>query len=363
MLPLPYNTSAKAVKNNYKLSKSTYTTSSSLLYVNKKYIFTNSKGIYVKNSLKGKEKRIANKTATSPILSDGNKIYFVVTTGDSPEKYKYAIYSVKINGKSTTKLKSGKGPANLITCYNGSLYYSDSPHLGALYTERIKKLNLKTKKTKVISGSKTAAHTVYFNGKIYFSVPTFSVTDMNRSKVYSVDLKTEKIKSVINNASAYNYCCSNNLLGILSYKFDVRTAKTKNVYLYTVNKNNKITKSKRLSNNINVRFVSCNGKYAIYNDNSCNTYKIYLKSGVKKKLSKKIYFQHIICDMKSPSSTYLINVNSSNQIFVRKMVGDKLKKCKIAGKSYLKAACDNLWVAEGNLLLGKNNKFKYYKIK
>lgn len=370
--------SAKTVKNNYKKSDwGNLYTNSNLLYVNKKYIFANEKGIYVKKSLTAKGKKITGKVTEEMFLSDGKTVYFTVNSGGNLEQRKYAIYSVKTNGKGLKKIKSGKGLTELITVYKGNLYYGYAPQ-GSLYCTKINKMNLSSKKSKCISGKRDAAFTDYYNGRIYFSEAMGTMEYINENAVYSVDLKTEKIKKVVNHAfikKSYSGKTKKKLW-IDSYTYNLKSNKPTNHYIYIINSNNKKTRSKKLPDNSDVAYVNPSCTYAIiryFGDNNYIYYKLNLKTCKKAKISGITGYWYVVSDAKSGAFYFVgdSGSRSTHRMKVKKLFGTKTKTCKIGGKSSInlieyeisgKIYNVNYWISDGCFVVNEKGKFKSYKL-
>lgn len=359
-------TADASANNSFRLGEKNDT--SCLLYVNKKYIYSNKKGIFIKSSPKGKSKKITSKTTEEAILSNGKTVYFVTYpsgTAKEPEQINYKIYSVKTNGKGLKAIKSGKGMISLVTIYKNNLYYQDSKD-GNYYNNlpcRLVKLSHKSKKSKCISGSKTAGKVSYFNGKIYFSNYVFSYDEIDKdSIVYSVNLNNDKIKKEISYSASGNYSYTTSK-SIYFYSFKWSGSKMSNVRIYTIDKNNKLTKSKKLPNNSLVKHITSDGKYAIINNNE-TYYKFNLKTGAKKKIITTSGEFDITSGVKPTSSVYFIfDDNTTNRVAVKKLVGNKLKHCKISGNVNMKISNKSYWIAGNYLLVESNGLLKSYKLK
>lgn len=352
-----------------------YSGSTSLLYSGGKYIMANEKGIFVAKTPTSKWKKITSKYRGNggQLISDGKTIYFTTTTsggnsGQTSYTEKYIIYSIKTTGKSLRKIKSGSGPADLIACYGNNLYYGGSIDG---FRSNIIKLNLKNKKVRCVSGKYSAGLYQYLNGRIYFSPIPAEVSSEKSRNTYCLNLKTQKIKKVISHSIAMNMSKSTNSIAILSNKYGSSGGTTNN-YIYTINSKHKITKSKKLPNNVEMRMVSKDNKYAYYlksvpSTASLEYYRFNLKTGKKEKIkgtSKKQYY-NIIGDCKSSDIYFNINTYSNNSMNLKvyKLSGTKLIRQKISGKtSKTLNSSTNYWISGKYLITNCKGKIKVYKL-
>ena len=364
-----------------KKSDPTKNYSSSILYAGGKYILANESGIFVTTSPTSKWKKITSKYRGDGklFISDGKTIYFATTSPGDPSQYRYSIYSIKTSGKGLKKIKSGKGPVELIACYNGNLYYGTAP-VGSLYCTKMMKINLKSKKVKCVSGNHPAGVYSYLNGRIYFSELLVTVSEETRRTVYCLNLKTGKIKKVLNLCSAHNMSKSTNSIAILSNKYG-SSAGTTNNYIYTINSKHKITRSKKLPNNACLEFISKDNKYAYYRIiNSSRTgstyYRFNLKTGKKEKIKGtggRLAFD-IIGDCKSSGIYFIANdsiESYTNKIRVYKLSGTKLISQKIGNNKYkiLRTVSingrwthGNYWARGNTLITTEKGIIKTYKL-
>ena len=354
---------------------------SSLLYAGGKYVYSNKNGIYVKESLKEKGKRISKASpktewSNGSVLSDGKTVYYVTVKEGNDSEYEYAVYYVKTDGKDEKKVLSGVGPASLITVYDGSLYFKNNPDTEADEDTMIMRYKLGSKKEpELVSQDYQVNYNTYYNGKIYFSADTFYSMDILNDKsleypVYSLDLESGRIDIV----AEYSYADSiappdSENIAFYSRKISGTNAEK---YIYTVDKNDNIKKSERLPANADALFVDRNTEYALMCDYSSDKYekltKFDLKTGKDKTLAKADKgFQCEACTsgLKTGDTAYFVMTSEGKKytstVAVKKVTGDKAEACKINGKDKIEA--DSYWITEDKLVVEINNKLKVYELK
>lgn len=358
-----------ATAAEFSVSGLTETGESSLVYAGGKYIVANKKGIFVKKSVTASPKKITTKSARGRIVSDGKIIYFLVQSGEKSGNYKYTVYSVKTNGKSLKKIRSAKGCAELLACYNGKLYFNDTAGKYTLNKTRIVGLNLKSKKAANITKSKKANVAMYYKSKIYFCYRADTDMDTQKTAVYSVNLRNNKVSKVLSKAAIELQEENTGAPVLGSYKLDKQNFSYKNMYVYTINSKHKVTKSHSFPNNMLPQYV--NGKYAIAMDMATfSTYKITLKSGAKKKLTGNYQmFMDVTSGVKSSNSVYGITISSMfggagdddlDTMVVKKLVGNRFVSCKVGGKTNFTG--DNWWIAGNYIIVDNNSKINTYKL-
>ena len=358
--------------------------SSSLLYAGKKYILANEKGIFVSKKPEGKWKKITSKYKGNGqlFISNGKTIYFATVTPGSPDQNKYSIYSIKTDGKKLRKVKSGKGLAELIAVYKNNLYFGSNSQ-DYTYCTKIIKYNLKSKKTKCVSGKYNAGRFGYLNGKIYFSGLVVTSEANNTSPLYSLNLKNNKIKKEIKRCSAYNLSKGSSSLYVSSYYYNINKGYKTDNYIYKINSKHKKTRFKKLPNDINSEIVNKNGKFVIYrtisNDYTKNTYyRRNLKTGSQKKIigTNEKYYYNVINDIKN-ADLYFVKEDDygsdSLKIKVYKLIGTKIKSMRISGKKSIvlnesynvnnKWTHGNYWISGSSFITTEKGRIKTFKLK
>lgn len=339
----------------------------SFLYVNKKFILTSKKGIYFKKSAKGKSKKLTGKKVANNFISNGKTIYFTYDMGYAGAGHqRYAVYSIKNHRKSLKKLFTGNIEISLVALYKNCIYYLDNDVVGGIFPTCLYKYNLKTKKKSLIIGNNRCPRAFYHKGKIYYSNLLVDTPEINYTHLYSLNLKNNKIKKIQNNAEAIDYCSSSNIACFESNKWNRNTDNACNIFVYTINNKNKLTKSKKLPNNSILRHVNKKGTKAIYSKGYSSDYRIFnLKSGKNNRIQGigNPYYSIITEDAKS-SIIYFVNISKSNKMTIKKLVGNKLKAVKLSGKSSIKVSSRlfKCWIVGKYAIINNNNNYKTYKI-
>lgn len=355
LLLIPTTTEAASkTKNKFK------TSDNGSLYVNKKYIFATQKGIYVKNKISGKTKKISGKKSigyTPSLLSDGKTVYFTVTgkSTDPYNDYRYTIYSVKTNGKKLKKIKTldNGNYFTFVTYYKGYLYYcSGIEH----YASSLYKMNLSNKAaTKVREGSSNG---FYFNGEIYCNR---AHSDVSESTLYRYNPEKGTITKFKDSApfDVYTYPY------FVTEKMNYEKGPT-SLNIYTSTNGKTFKKSKKLPSSEYVLYASGKTKYAVL-EKEDTLYKFTLKTGKHKKISglnysRYGYYNIIKIDIKNDAPYFVYQTEDT--ITVQKLSGTKAVNCKISGKSSVSAkGITDCNIAGGYLAVNKNGAVKTYKLK
>ncbi len=340
------------------------TSSHNILHIGKKYIISTSKGIFIKNSIKSKPKKLTSKKIKGNYVSNGKKIYFAVNRSSSKD----SIYCLKISNKKLKKVKTVSYFQDFITAKNGCLYFFSGMNSGG----SIYQLKTSTKSVKYFAFC--CQYGKYFCGKI-FSQRAHS--DVDEYPLYSFDLKTGKKKTILKSA----YLHSNNIgisydfnngntengLVLVSYSCNKFATKTKLKNIYTSTNGRKFFKSKKLKVNIEkIDYVNAKKKYAILSNGSGEHngayFKFNLKSGKSTYITSDDNTCEVLTDVNTNNRVYF-SKNKSPKLSINILTGTKSKPCKINGKSHISNKnIKNFWIADKHLIVDKNGKLKTYKL-
>lgn len=361
--------------NYYVGEKDMYST---LLYAGGKYIYSNRNGIYVKKDLKKGGKLISKKHprtewSNGAVLSNGETVYYLIVKKGRDTKYEFNIYSVGIDGKNEKKILNGVGPATLITIYNGNLYFRNSPDTSAEKDTHIMRYNLKSKKDpEMISLDYRVNHNCFYNGKIYFSNDNFYSTEAATDKkleytVYSLDLETEDIKEAVEYSYGESIASADSEKAVFFSRKEGKKGK-----IYVIDKDNKITESKKFKAKVDPWFVDKDAKTAIMCDYSKGDREVFLTYNIKDAahsvLSKspgEYSCEKITTGLKPGSTPYIVlsaeGKKYYSKIAVQKVKGNKAEYCKLGGKKSVEA--DTFWITDDKLVTEVNNEMKVYNLK
>lgn len=360
MVITPSEIFAKSQISRFKICES----ANSYLHSGKKYIMTDSSGISIYDSLNLKNKVRINKAISieGNYITNGKTIYFTVSAKDGHRGH--YIYSVKTNGKSLKMLKRCNIESKLITCYKNCIYYVDNNVEGGTFPTKLIKFNLKTKKSKCISGNHTACAACYYNKKIYFSAPLLDVSEVNSNSVYYVNLKNNKIKKVKEYATLAKpqYHLTKNQICFESFRY--KNNNTYDIRICHINKN-KLIKSKKLPNNSIVDAIFSSTKKAIIsipNKYGKKYYIFNLSTGKKKKISglDNDYYQ---VKLNEKGTVAYFAKESSERLYISKLSGTKTKPCKIDNWSdwiNISNVYSYSWWVVGNKLVKYDGSYSVY---
>ena len=351
---------------------------STLLYVKGRYVYSNKNGIYVKKNLRNGGRKISKRHprtewSNGAVLSNGETVYYLVVKKGTDSKYEYTIYSVGMDGKHEKKELSGIGPATLITIYNGNLYFRNSPDTSAEKDTHIMSYKLGSKKDpEMISLDYQVNFNCFYNGKIYFSNDTFksmeAVTDKKAEyDVYALDLDSGDIDEVID----YSYGESIAAADSENAAFYSRKAGEKGK-ICVINKENKITESKKFKEKVDPWFVDKNSETAIMCDYNNPEHEVFLSYNIKdathtvlSKSIKNFSCEKITTGLKPGKTPYIAlsaeGKKAYSRIAVKKVDGNKAKNCKLRGKKWVDA--DTFWITDDKLVTEVNNEMRVYKLK
>ena len=353
----PITMEKEEIQNSFKIGKN-------FLYVNNKYILSDGNSIIVKNSITDSGLKIANLANTEQIMSDGKTVYFTVCldrlNNYNDEFKSYKVYQVKIDGSNQKQLFVSNGKVDLITCYNDSLYYLD---VTDNYKESFNKYNLSNEKNTVFENNaikeydtNSIKNAEYIGNKIYFV--NQNVNNTNQDSIISFDLTTENSETVLKDVHiGYSEMYSESKLYFSSYIIDENTHIFNNYYIYSIDTENNLSKSKEVPSNLSdIQIVSNDGLFALFfgSNDDFNLYKFDLNTGNinviqngAEKFQGKGY--KICTDWKNFSDIYFI----CGKIY------------KFNGNGFSEMTCEYepyhelYWIVDSVLI---NNNFKNYKI-
>lgn len=344
------------------ITENAFKVSNNILYVNNKYILSDGNSIIIKNTINDGGIKISNITNTGQLLSNGTIIYFTVDTGNRINGHsQYDIYSVNIDGSNLHKITSGNYEAELVACENNSIYYIDSiESQGVTALTDLIKYDINKKSKKCISGDNLASFAQYFNGKIYYCRPLFSIHEIEYAQVFAYDIYSESTEIIAYNSNVYNNS-SNDYVFFTSYEYDYSSGDTKGMTVISLNKNDEIKKSKPMPDNSVIYEISSDGSFAIItNPKDFIYYKFDLLSGEMQKingLSQKYY--NVIMD----DNIYFIEEDNSSEkceLSVNKLNENTVSPCKIGNVDSITTEIKypTYSISNGYLITGDLNIYK-----
>lgn len=336
-----------------------YKVADKLLKVGSKYILSDTEGIYVRNSIIEKGKRIVSKNNTGHMLSNGEKLFFTVKVdkqNNNTAYYEpYDIYSVNIDGSDLKCEYHCDHMVNLITYKNGFLYYFDLKFESASFM----KINTSDGKTTVLnSGNHPYLSVGKASGdKIYLSSSLQSVHQISDNAVYSFDIESETFDKVLSGAMLPNTSVNTSDL-VYMFTFNADNGHYSNYYVYYINDKGDLVKSAKLPDDTTVSFLSCDGSFAIlskFNDTKSSSktwYYFNLETGDYDSIAE---LENVICfekqDLNAPEDIYFVYYpyNSTRDMYslhVKKLENNDLKTMRIGDSEYITAGFD-YWIVDG----------------
>lgn len=366
------NESVNGLQNNNDVNvsenESDFKVANTFLYVNDKYIYSDENAIYYKNSANDKSQKIIDTEPTGQLMSDGETVYFTVNYGASKENHgafyeHYTVYSVKTDGSNLNKLFTSEGRVNLITCYNGCLYYADNVYFKPENGYKLNKYDLSSGKNTAfdsndlnVSPNSNIGNAVCMNSKIYFE----SIVSSDTYGYYDViefDMDTDEAKPLFDNSSIVaEHCVAD------KDKIYFITHSSDDWYISSVDENGDLKKSPKISQKLTLTqgVIDYNGAYAFMcsnvNESDFDLYRVDLESG-KVKIIKdgaakfKNKGSGLAYDLKNTKDIYLIGSGDS----LLKFNGNGYDELKVDGTYDPYAS----WVADGYVI---NRDFDWCKI-
>lgn len=353
-------------KSDLKLKASNHETkrfkvANQLLSVDSKYIVSDKNAIYLRDCIAENGKKIVDKKNTGQLLSDGETVYFTVSNGYNQANghEQYDVYSANIFDNSVKKVFSGNYEANLIACEDNAIYYIDEeiPQQGFVtYLATLMKYNLASGNKEVVSSGYAAASACYFKGKIYFSNALLGADLIDRTSVYSYDIKTGKTEEVAKNStmSKPSYITTNDALYFRT--FSCVKGKITNQYLYYINQDGELKKSANFPDNYIVLSVCEDNQTAILREinqnNTYNNYTFELRSGKVSKINSGVSNLFWANNDAKTNSTFLVGysvngTSNTRSASVSKLDNGKLVDYNVDDKKYARVYNFDYWIEDG----------------
>lgn len=265
-----------------------------LIEIDGRIICAKSDGIYYKESITGKENKIVSADNVTSLLSDGQVIYYVTyeKTISGTERFDmpHSIYSVGIDGSDLKEIYISDNSIILLNCHNEYLYYYNATSYGE---GTLNKVSINTFQN-IDLGSEVIRenrdNSVDYMGrlgdKLYFLNKNYSGV-RNKDSIVSYDLDTENTVVELNNLTLWfrSSVQYDNKLYFTGYKVN-DNYDNKDCYIYIIDSNNKLSKSMKLPNDLEIQIMDSNCEYVIcFNDeqSDANTmfdmYRVDLKTG------------------------------------------------------------------------------------
>lgn len=327
-----------------------------LLSVNSKYIVSDKNAIYLRNCIAENGRKIADKENTGELMSDGEAVYFIVKS-DIKKKNEayydpYDIYSVNIDGSDLKCIYQCDHMLKFITVYNGYLYYMDLKFESASFH----KFNLSDSSDITLHEGANPYFDESFalGNTVYLSSYLDNVGFIEKNKVYSYDLASEKIKEVSENSTLSNLATSDKLyFQTFNYTNNSKT----NQHLYSVDRNGEIKKSAKYPDNYIMLSVCEDNQTAILREitpnNTYNYYTFNLVSGELNAINlRSTYLLFRANNDSKLNDTFLVgySVNSTRKtrsVTVSKLVNGKLVDYNVDDNQYAIVSGYDYWIEDG----------------
>lgn len=331
-----------------------------LLSVNSKYIVSDKNAIYLRDCIAENGKKIADKKNTGQLLSDGETVYFTVSNGYNQANghEQYDIYSANIFENSVKKVFSGNYEANLIACEDNAVYYIDEeiPEQGSVtYLATLMKYDLASGNKEVVSSGYAAASACYFKGKIYYSNALLSTDLIDRTSVYSYDIKTGKTEEVAKNSTMSKPIYITTNYALYFRTFSCVNGKLTNQYLYCISQDGELKKSAKFPDNYIVLSVCEDNQTAILREinqnNTFNNYTFDLSSGKVSNINSGVSSLFWAKNDQKTNNTFLVEFpyNSSGNktsVSVLKLENGKLVDYSVDDKKYASVYNFDYWIED-----------------
>lgn len=346
---------------------------SDMVVVDSKIIGAKDDGVYYKESVTSKEKKIASGEKIVSLLTDGKIVYYVsyesTIGGTETTTLPHTIYSVNIDGSEHKSLYTLNSGIQLLTFQNGCVYWLEQFNYG---DGKLHKLNVSTKEDtdlggEVIKGKKMEA--VNFMGrvgnKLYFLNTNITSSGKNKDVVMSYDLSTGTSAIEVNNIRI-NF--RNRMFeGFIYFEgyAEAGSGYSTDYYVYTINSNNVLSKSCKLSKDMDLQIVDKDCEYGLFfsdlgsdTDTMFDLYRVDLKTGnittskgETGRYKNKNY--GVTYDLANPEDIYfLFNIGVYDE-----------STNKIINKKYDKFEIDitkPMWIIDGYVVDWNLNTYKIY---
>ncbi len=321
----------------------------------KGYVCTDGKKVFFKTSML-EDGEVLAEGNIEYIMTDGKTVFYTSAASDYSS---YAFCSVNIDGDNFKNLFEIKDKIVPVTYVGGCVYYVDC-----------KFENGKLNKYDVTEGKHTelaSASTAYAMGnKIYYSIEFVAqnVDLIDSNVVESIDLETGEIEEVATSSTLLGCTCTNDALYFLSFNYEYDRnnpySSYSNQYIYTIDKNNNITKSDRLPDGLQMSSISSDGSYVMmFGFDSPTSHKYYRYEFATKNNTEIINngyaYAELLQEISIPGEMYLMGYSANSSSRIRRILIDRItsdggSECYINGEKYVDIDSYKNCVVDGYLI-------------
>ena len=254
-----------------------------LVNIDKKIICAKDDGLYYKEGLESKGKKLSNEKNVYTIMSDGETVFYaegydIADFGqrNTPKK----VYKTTVSKNTSKLLFESDGYIELIGIRNNCIYYLDQNESNQ---SAVMKFN--------ISDNSKSKLTKDWNGQIIFSCVLgnklyayLNNNDNSKGTFRAYDLSTEKFEDIYNGMMAYNIFHDENRVVFDTFSISENSGNKKDNHVtYTVEKDETVKKSPEITEDCSFEYATSDGKYGLYfsilGSGKFDLYTIDLESG------------------------------------------------------------------------------------
>lgn len=337
------------------VNSSNYTVGKGIIYVGGKFICADSNALYLKSSVQEKGEVIADVKNVDQLMSNGETVYFTATHDD----YSYSIYTVSTDGENLTELLNSKNVINLVTVEGEGVYYIDCE----FESGKLKRYDSNTKEKEVVLQAQSACR---LGKKIYYSMEFVgqNVDLIDKNTVEAYDLESGATEVIAQSSTLLGSMCTDEALYFSSfdYEYDYNHPEDaySDLYVYTIDKDNNVTKSEKLPDGCRLDHISADGQFAILakNDGVTNMGYYQYNFGTKNMIeipSGTFAYGMFENDLMNKSDVYCIgfsanSTGATSTVSISKIAASGSSSCKVGGQEYIEIDGYTFYFVDGKFL-------------
>ena len=262
--------------------ESSFEVANDLLYVDDKYIYSDGNAIYYKENSTDNVLTLVKQSNTGELMSNGETIYFTVSSGSSYDYVSCEVYTVMSDSTNYNKLFTSNGKVEFVTCYDNCIYYLDKTDSNTTFN----KYDLHSSKNTIfknsdlnIDNSNYIRNVSSIGQKVYLEIANENST-YGSYDIIEFDLNSTNAKVILSNSSIVSEYRNAN-----KDKLCFSTPSDNDWYIYSADKNGNISKSAKIPSKLTLSqgVISSDGSFALMmsnmNESDFDLYKFDLDTG------------------------------------------------------------------------------------